>query len=803
MIQILGLRTYTDKKTNKEKNAEKFFERGWRAESIEYLLANYTEILKNIPEEEQYNLYFTVADCHEESGRKLKLQHHIAIDIDGMHIKENEDGSIDESCFTPVIEAFEKVTGITRDKIGIVFSGNGLWFYIRMSEPISDPDYFKQTALFYKAFAESLNLEFRRRYLQCKTDTTAWSGARLARMPGTWNIKPDKPKRKAYVVQPNIEEVNVTIKTLAKLPEIKPGDTVNYEAIKSVFGDPDDAEIMHPERGCHFMYWAFTHPEQLNEAQWFAALGIAGRFPNGEARCHEMSKGHPNYTHEETANKYLHAMNYGPRTCQNIESLSDKCKNCKHRNTKLSSPIAIRGEDHIKTQNTGFYNMRLTKDGSLVPGKPAYADLVKYFKKEKGVFFCPEGEKKCIWVFNGMFYTSLHEDYIEHYALKHFKHGNEGHIRAEFFKQVRLFNIKNLDALSNTVRAKMNFKNGVLDIPTRTLLPHSPDYYFRSALTCEYNQDAIAPNWYKFIDDVTAGDQELKDVLQEYVGYALASVGCEYQKALVLYGSGSNGKSIFVDVIKALVGNDGFSALSLTEMQDDNSRLALTGKLINISEENDANTSFKDASYFKKMVTGGEVTVKKLYSDRGQYKNITKFFVLWNKFPRSNDDSDGFYRRLIIVPFLQKFSDELGNRDLFILDKLVRELPGILNWALDGYDRLVKQGKFTESKACKKMLDQYTEDSSDMQRFLDEALEFSEHSVVSRKDIYDAFKEWCFDEGIDTRYYSNQKVFSAVRAYYRAKKFKDPEETMARDMGEQVRVFKGMSLLKQVKGASL
>jgi len=249
MIQILGLRPYTDKKTGKVKLAEKFFERGWRAESVEDILQNYQQILSNIPTDEHWNLYFTVADCHEESGRKLKLQHHIAIDVDGMFIKENTDGTIDETCFTPVIEAVEKVTGITRDKMGILFSGHGLWFYIRMASPISDDEYFDQTRQHYKVLADSLNIEFKKRYLPCKTDPTAWSGARLSRMPGTKNIKKDKPDRRAYVVQANIEEIDTDIKRLCGVPEIVQHYHVDMDSLRKDFPPADVKEILHPERG--------------------------------------------------------------------------------------------------------------------------------------------------------------------------------------------------------------------------------------------------------------------------------------------------------------------------------------------------------------------------------------------------------------------------------------------------------------------------------------------------------------------------------------------------------------------------
>lgn len=793
MIQILGLRPYTDKKSGKEKLSEKFFEKGWRAETLEDILQNYQQLLANIPTEEHHNLYFTVADCHEESGRKLKLQHHIAIDVDGMFIKEKEDGSIDETCFTPVIEAFEKVTKLRKEQVGILFSGHGLWFYIRVAEPISDDEYFKQTRLYYKALADALNIEFKKRLLPCKTDPTAWSGARLSRMPGTWNIKKDKPKRRAYVLQANIEEIDTDIKRLCGVPEIDSHHHVNTETLRKDFPPADVKEILHPSRGCNFLYWAMTNQKDVKEAEWFAVLGLAGRFPNGRELAHNFSKEHPGYDHDETELKLTHALFYGPRTCKGIEAISDKCKNCPHHNTALVSPIMIRGEDYILTEKTGFRKQGFDANGNPKAGEPQISDLVRYFKREEGYFLTP-GDTDIIEVFDGKIYKERSKLELLAYAQKKFVPEVKQNVKVEFYNNVLQENVKQVDILQRFVENKVNFKNCVLDVTTREVLPHSNDYYFKNHLDCEYDPMAIAPNWEKFIYDVTCGDQEMMDVLQEYVGYAIASAECREQKALFLYGTGANGKSVFTDVMKALVGKTGYSALSLTDMQNPAARYSLVGKTINVSSENSDRTSFEDASAFKALVVGEDILVKKLHVNESMYKGRVKFFILLNKMPKSRDDSDGFYRRMIVVPFRQQFSEALGNLDKNIIDKLIKELPGIMNWALKGAERLLTQGKFTQCRESDKLLNQYKQDSSDINRFFSEVIEPSADGRVTRDEIFSAFKDWALDEGLNMNFYTRNKIFVSLREFGLKNPVYVMEEKAFKISGKVVRGFSGIKL---------
>ena len=115
-LQILGLRDYADPKTKKTTKKEVFFSRGYRAPDLESILADPAAVVNSIPEDDRFNLYFTVADCFEESGRKLKEQHYIPFDIDKL------DGATDEEVYgnaEKVAKCAIKALGLEYNQVGV------------------------------------------------------------------------------------------------------------------------------------------------------------------------------------------------------------------------------------------------------------------------------------------------------------------------------------------------------------------------------------------------------------------------------------------------------------------------------------------------------------------------------------------------------------------------------------------------------------------------------------------------------------------------------------------------------------
>jgi P4 family phage/plasmid primase-like protien len=730
MIQILALR-----------NGEVWFDRGMRAKSLEEVFLNPLKYIEKQTEpSERFNMYCTVAECLEQPGRKLLVQHHIPFDIDGIDVPETDTTAF----LTRTAHIVCKAIGVPFEKVGVLFSGNGLWVIVGTNKAIEDEEYFKKTKIHYKTICARINVALQKEGLKGSADPSVWSKGRLMRYPGTLNVKKDRPSRLSKVLQSNIERLDFNVETASGVPALDNTDYV-HSAVVDAAPTADVKTIMSE---CKFLAWAQTFPEQVTEPLWKAMLDIVWRFPEGRAFAHKMSSGHPGYSFEETEVKLDLSVEsgVGPRTCKNINEISDKCKGCKHFGTKLASPYFIAGPDHIKTEKSGFYNIRIGEDGAK-RGKPNYHDLQKKFAQENKYRVTPEG---MFWAWKGTHFEEMKHAYVYEYAEKMFNPKPVQSMRAEFLKTASFYNISETEWFSKSTERKMNFQNGVYDIASGTLSTSSTEYGFRNTLPCEYSPTATAPRFQQFMEDITCNRPELIAILQEFMGYVFSGDRCKYEKMLMLSGEGENGKSTLVRVIKALAGGEkGCSSLSIKNLNDPQSRVMLEGKLCNIGEEN-AKNSFNDVELVKNMVSGGVIQVKRLYMQPYEFENFTKLIMLCNEIPRSYDHTHGFFRKILIIPFDQVFSDAKGNRDNDLIDKLLEELPGIFNWVMEGYRRLSKQGKFTHSDASTLAMKEYKKDTNPVYSWFEEACEITKDSTVeaNKNEMYLDFSHWCQGNGI-------------------------------------------------------
>ena len=263
---------------------------------------------------------------------------------------------------------------------------------------------------------------------------------------------------------------------------------------------------------------------------------------------------------------------------------------------------------------------------------------------------------------------------------------------------------------------KINFRNGTLDLQTMGLLKHDWKDYFRYMLPYDYNPVADCLAFKKYLDEVMP-EKKAQDVLAEYIGW-LFTPGLKLEKILFLYGSGCNGKSVFIEIVEALVGKDNVSHESLSDLCGEhgaNSRANLAGKLLNTCSDVAPNAFAGDL--FKRFARHEPVCMKTLYKDVITTNDYAKMIFCLNELPKTNDISNGFYRRFLIAPFnvqipKSKIDPELSRKIIS------QELPGIMNWVLEGRKRLVANKKFTESPVMNRALEEYRSRSSKKKRSL-------------------------------------------------------------------------------------
>lgn len=742
MIQILGLRTYTDKRGT-ERPTDAFHEKGWRVSDIYELFNNPEKYLDMVPEDQRWNLFYTVANCTDEK-RVFQRQDVLPIDVDG----------IDKGTEQKIVDVICEELGLPKEKLGIVFSGNGVHILIGLKNPILDVTYLRVNKPYYRALCGRINTALFQAGLKGSADPVVFSESRLLRMPFTDNVKKGKANTKCTLINGYIEPLDVDLFTLSDIPQVGEGEHIHPRAYGRMPTPDTDAVLSQ----CGFLKHCketdkHEHDGGVNEPMWYAMLSIVGRLENGEKLALEYSepKGmkHSKYISgsEENAlrveNKLKHALEAsGPRTCQNISSMWEGCKSCPHFG-KITSPIQIVSEDTIRTAETGFYNI-IIKNGIPAQGKPNYDDLERHFRKQHNYITVSGIDQVMLW--NGTHWEEAPRSYLHSYAEKHFDPTPTNAMCCEFESKLKRCNVKSPDF--TIVTDKLNFKNGVLNLETEEIEPHSQEYGFTYTIPYDYAPTGDCPTFKKFIQDVTCGDAQLVELITEYMGYCLSGADpVLVQKCAILHGDGSNGKSVLIGLMRDLVGGANCSSVSIDSLRKEQYRYHLMHKMFNVSDEAPTD-SFVNSAVFKAMVSGDEVEVRRLYQEPSMWKCTTKMMFACNELPYSGDYSYGMFRRLIIIPFNQTFSARLGNRDPFILEKLKLEKSDIFKLCLDKWKNVKKRGyNFIESSASEDELADYAHNSDVIARFIYNACDkkMDNNTVMSLDVIYNAFAIWCMD----------------------------------------------------------
>jgi len=353
----------------------------------------------------------------------------------------------------------------------------------------------------------------------------------------------------------------------------------------------------------------------------------------------------------------------------------------------------------------GFYDMvpvPTKNDPDKVKFVPMYNELAKWCFKKKNICFTDKEQLK----FDGKKWNWLQKTGLSNLLIKWNKDYLQPAHHDNFIKQLRATCYSEALGINPELASgHLNVDNGVVNIASGELLPHDFRYRFRYVAPIKYDPVAECPRWGKFLCDTFENNVELIDLAQRLFGYVLIGGRPFLHKAFVLYGSGRNGKSTFLDVLRAVIGRDAYSVVSMAKLDKEFSLVSLEGKLANIVEET-PNEAI-NAEVFKTLVGGGEVTVAHKGFDEYQMRCDAKFVFACNDMPIFKDKSVGLEDRLIFMPFNRYIAEE--DRDTLILDKLYAELPGILNWAIEGAkmmanERMIpKYAVLNESKEAYKM----------------------------------------------------------------------------------------------------
>ncbi|WP_259416602.1 DNA primase family protein [Bacillus toyonensis] len=310
------------------------------------------------------------------------------------------------------------------------------------------------------------------------------------------------------------------------------------------------------------------------------------------------------------------------------------------------------------------------------------------------------------------------------------------------------------------MRDYVNLQNGMYSLSTGSLEKHHSDFLSTIQIPIKYDSEADCPKFKQFIKDITCDDMELTTVLQELMGYLLSSeIKCE--KAFYFFGRGANGKSVLARIIAILVGEQNVSSIPLSQFSSDFGLEGIIGKTVNIAPENEMQGSQLNTEAFKAIVSGDGMNINLKYRPSiTNYKSKCRLLFLGNELPDTNDLTNGYFRRMCIIPFKRTFSESEQNRNLLI--ELTEELSGIFNWAIEGFKRLSDKGYiFSDSTAIEEELRKYRLSQNPVLNFFESIIVYDTSSKLKRSELYNRFKFWCEQNGID-RIRTRQKFYKEL-----------------------------------------
>ena len=292
---------------------------------------------------------------------------------------------------------------------------------------------------------------------------------------------------------------------------------------------------------------------------------------------------------------------------------------------------------------------------------------------------------------------------------------------------------------------RVNVLNGILDLESGEMEPHSPDFLSPIQINAAWDPEAECPAIDRFVQRVFPYDGY--DIFYQLAGLFLTP-DSRCQKAVLFLGSGASGsgKSVATALLRQFLHPRNISNVPLHDLTEGSFSLAeLRGKLLNISADV-PERDFNDTATFKQIVDGHLATLRapRKHRDPVEFQPFTRLLASAARVPQSADNSLGYLRRWLAVPFDTTLNE--SNLDRTLLDKLTtpEELSGLLNRAVSAYRQVLDSGTLTESEKMARAKEEFDQASDSTRLFLEERVEESSpYDEIKRADLYNAYKDWC------------------------------------------------------------
>ena len=400
---------------------------------------------------------------------------------------------------------------------------------------------------------------------------------------------------------------------------------------------------------------------------------------------------------------------------------------------------------------------RLLARGSGVNYEPAGGakrtawDISKMVTRDHSVMVDKTGR---IWNYNARYWENIPERQLRAWALEHDFHEKPSRSRQN--EAVDL-------TMSSTYTSEIPWRqlgplevpchNGMVNVATCEVRPHRKEDYLEAVIPHAYDPACKPKLWLQVLDDyfgesaANAGfedpDGQAKiDVIQEFFGYILLP-HARYKAALICHGERDCGKSQVADVAKLLVGKGNYCVIGLDKFGDPRACAPIVGRMLNAVGDIPQDALMDDGGFKNLVSTGDAITIDPKNVHPFEYIPFCKHLICCNSLPQINDQTDAAWSRMRLVHFTRTFRRSEQKRDL--IDALGLEMPGILAWAVEGADRLVRNsGHFTPISQSDKMLDDARRDANPPATFIAEEMSENseEGSYTAMDEVRERFAKW-------------------------------------------------------------
>lgn len=295
------------------------------------------------------------------------------------------------------------------------------------------------------------------------------------------------------------------------------------------------------------------------------------------------------------------------------------------------------------------------------------------------------------------------------------------------------------------------FNNGIYDLVTGELKPFSTDIVITNKIPWDYNPDAYFELADKTLNKLACDDAAIRALLEECIGYCFYRTNT-FNKAFILTGDKSNGKSTFLKVLSEILGNENITSLDLKNLGDRFSKASLYNKLANIGD--DISDEFiQDASLFKKITDGGRIQAEKKGQDPFEFNPFVKLIFSVNNMPRIKDKTGAVLRRLVIIPFNAKFQETDEDFNPNIKNELIKKdsIEYLIRLGIAGLKRVICKNTFTASKKVQKEIDEYEDFNNPVKGFFRECDEQFGEGYIFRETataIYKKYQVYCAENNL-------------------------------------------------------